>query len=247
MTFTLEDGFWNPQVTSPLPQYSFDFEGSSSQYMSMSDANFGAFNRQKFAVSAWIKRESGSGGSNIHWFGQNAAAGNRSVNIMFNSSDAITIDIYSDGTTIVGKLVTTATYTDTTSWHHYYFVYDSTQATGGNRMRLWVDGSEVTSFSTDTNPSLNQSMFDSTADMCWGQGRTGAGTTDGLMYQPTFFSGSYPSISSLYNAGSPMDVAGLSGLYSTLDISGGDLTSDAVLSANWTNNNTVVSSSTIPT
>lgn len=240
-------GKGTPAVASPLPQYSFDFERGSSQYMSMSDGNFGAIDRTKFAVSVWIKRESASVDTDINWFGQNAAAGNRAFNIKFNSSDALVVDVYSNGTTNVGKLVTTATYGSTAAFNHYYIVYDSTQATAGNRMRFYYNGVEVTSFSTDTNPPLNQAIFDSTADWVWGQGVSGGATADGLWYQPTFFSGAYPSVSSLYNAGSPLDVAGLPGLYSTLDISAGDLTSDAVLVPNWTNNNTVVSSSTIPT
>jgi hypothetical protein len=38
----------------------------------------------------------------------------------------------------------------------YCFSLDTTNGTAGNRIRLYVNGVEETSFSTNNNPSLNQ-------------------------------------------------------------------------------------------
>jgi len=54
-----------------------------------------------------------------------------------------------------GKLETTAVYRDPAAWYHVVCRFNTTLATAGDRMRLYVNGEEVTSFSTDTNPTLN--------------------------------------------------------------------------------------------
>ena len=55
-----------------------------------------------------------------------------------------------------GNLTTNQKLRDTASWYHIVQVYDSANATAGNRMRLYINGVEVTSFSTDTNPDEDQ-------------------------------------------------------------------------------------------
>ncbi len=55
-----------------------------------------------------------------------------------------------------GKIETTRVFRDTSSWYHFVIVWDSGNATAGNRMRVYVNGVEETSFATDTNPSVNQ-------------------------------------------------------------------------------------------
>jgi hypothetical protein len=47
-------------------------------------------------------------------------------------------------------LTTTAMYRDTSSWYHVVHRYDSTQATSTNRIRLYVNGEQITSFSNQT-------------------------------------------------------------------------------------------------
>lgn len=48
----------NPMAGLGIPTRSIDFESGSTQYLSMSDASFGAFNYAKFAASFWYKKES---------------------------------------------------------------------------------------------------------------------------------------------------------------------------------------------
>ena len=54
-----------------------------------------------------------------------------------------------------GKLETTAVYQDPSAWYHVVCRWNTTLATAGDRMKMYVNGEEVTSFSTDTNPSQN--------------------------------------------------------------------------------------------
>ena len=43
-----------------------------------------------------------------------------------------------------------------------------------------------------------------------------------------------------------MNISGLSGLYAHLNVPGGDVDNDAVLAADWTNNNAVTAAAIIP-
>lgn len=232
-----------PQGSSGVPTQSISLVNASNQFMSMSDANFGVYNKAKFAVSTWIKKTTASGLA----FGimcQMGAAGQRAFTISINASDKINIRTYVDGTNIDGELLTTATYTATT-YYHILFWYDSANATAGDRMRLWVNGVEVTAFDVDTNPSA--AIFDSTSNVAVGASSSaGASAADGLIYQHTFVSGSLPTIGQVYNAGAPLSITGLTGLFSVLDVAGGAVTHDGVLATAWTNNNTATASSTIP-
>jgi hypothetical protein len=53
------------------------------------------------------------------------------------------------------RLTTTAVYRDFSAWMHVVFALDTSQATANSRMRLYVNGVEVTTFTNRTNPSLN--------------------------------------------------------------------------------------------
>lgn len=226
-----------------VPDNSIDFETSSSQYLSMSSANFGAFNTAKFAISLWFKQE--SVGFQRGLISQWDLAGNNSFRLFFTGGNKLDFLVSSDGTSTGGVLLTTDTYSDTSSWHHLLVHYDSANATANSRMRLWYDGSEITTFDARTNPS--SAVLTSSATVVVGASEAG-GTQgfDGLIYQLGFFSGSLPAIGSVYNAGSPLDIKDLTGLYAYLDVNNGAVTSDGVLVSDWTNNNTATASTTVP-
>ena len=52
---------------------------------------------------------------------------------------------------MLSKLRTNAQFRDTNAWYHFVFQYDSTQATAANRLKLYINGVEVTSFASQTN------------------------------------------------------------------------------------------------
>jgi hypothetical protein len=52
-------------------------------------------------------------------------------------------------------LVTSALYRDPSAWYHIVIAVDTTQATSSNRVKLYVNGVQVTSFSSATYPSQN--------------------------------------------------------------------------------------------
>jgi hypothetical protein len=224
------------------PTRSLSFVAASTQYLSMSSANWGSYNRAKWAYSCWFNTSTG----NVQFISKadqtNAAASEFYIKL---NSGAVEILSYS-GAAADGELRTTATTFADGNWHNLLFWFDSANATAGNRMQLWLDGTKISSFSVQSNPT---GAVDTTAELT----RIGAiandpaSDMDGLIYQSAFYSGTLPSIGAIYNAGSPLDVSGISGLYSLLNTNATDpLTQDFVLATAWTNNNTVTKSSTIP-
>lgn len=220
---------------------SMDFEAASSMSLSMSDANFGAYNRDKFSFSVWFHCESVSNGDAIAGHGNTFAANAAwDLSFQFNTtSTQITFRTSSGGTTWDGQLSTTAQFSDTASWHHLKVDFDSSAA-AGDRMKMTLDGTEVTAFAVDLNPPASP-VFNTTESMLIGKIGSGSDEFDGNLAQPAFFSGANPVVTSLITGtpGSPKDLTGLTGLWSWIE-NVLDVVTDSVLVAAWTNNNVVV-------
>ena len=54
--------------------------------------------------------------------------------------------------------ITSAAFRDPSAWYHIVVAIDTTQATAGDRIKIYVNGTQVTSFGTSNNPTLNQTM-----------------------------------------------------------------------------------------
>jgi len=108
-------------------------------------------NRKTWTFSTWIKRTeiSYNGG-----FGINALFYAASTGIQINSNDKISIRMY-NGSSYTGDLLTTQVFRDTSAWYHIVWTLDTTEATASNRIKLWINGQQVTDFDTETYPSLN--------------------------------------------------------------------------------------------
>ena len=113
----------------------------------------------KWTVSAWVKRGNLGDGSNHQYF---FGAGDYTI-LGFNSSDNIYLQVYnsSGGAKAVQ---TTAKYQDPTAWYNIVGKYDSTQGTAANRLKLYVNGEEVTSFGVDQRSSITQNHADLVGD-----------------------------------------------------------------------------------
>lgn len=106
-----------------------------------------------WTLSFWVKR---CELTSANWmFGAKASADQTTVQIGFDATDHLDFVLTTGAGAIQGRLTTTQVFRDTTNWYHIVAVLDTTNATGGDRMRLYVNGSEVTSFSTDTNLTQN--------------------------------------------------------------------------------------------
>ena len=80
--------------------------------------------------------------------------GNNYENTYFNSSDVLVVNgPYMSGQQ--GYFITTQVFRDPAAWYHIVVVYDTTNATATDRLRLYVNGTRVTSFSTSVDSNQN--------------------------------------------------------------------------------------------
>ena len=125
------------------------FNYADDPYLSFTPSS--AMDTKKWTISFWIKKaditESTSGTRVI---GFNDGSNEDFVEFFYDPAyDVLKFDAGD------GRLVTNRIFRDSAAWYHIVAVWDSANATAGNRMRLYVNGVEETSFATDTNPSLN--------------------------------------------------------------------------------------------
>jgi hypothetical protein len=149
-----------------------------------------------------------------------------------------------------GFVPTAGVYRDPSSWYHIVVAVDTTQATAANRVRIYVNGVEVT-YGTTTYPTQNYStMFNSTNAHNIGRSATGSNQYfDGYMADINFIDGQALTPSSF---GQTNPVTGVwqpkaySGTYGTngFKLNFSDGTSTTTLgydssgnSNNWTTNN----------
>lgn len=143
--------------------------------------------RTKFTYSVWVKRSALGSFQTIASMWND---GNNHVVLRFTNTNALSFYDYSSSS-ISGELVTNAVYRDTNSWYHIVAQFDSTQATAGDRMKLYVNGERITSFTgTEAYPSQNFTPTANTSGSTSYVGGRGDGSYyDGLISQVIFVDG----------------------------------------------------------
>jgi len=135
---------------------SLKFEADNSEYMKRVMTATG--NRKTFTISVWLKRtelQAGAADGFGHTFflGGNGGTGT-AVHLRFKTgtpnSDALLFKI-NTGT----DNVTNRVFRDTSAWYHIVLAVDTTQATDSNRLKLYVNGVQETSFATINYPTQN--------------------------------------------------------------------------------------------
>ena len=121
---------------------SLRFDSGSSAYLNRTPSSAG--NRKTWTWSGWVKRSSAATSDQ----GIIAATGGGAL-LRFKSNQ---IDFVVNTST---HRRTTAVFTDNSAWYHFVWAVDTTQATASDRSRFYVNGVEVTSWSTDNALTQN--------------------------------------------------------------------------------------------
>jgi hypothetical protein len=136
---------------------SLRFNASQSSYLSRT---FGTGNRKTYTLSFWIKRGA-LGRMNFFNPGDNATFGGLSI----TANNTIEINNRVGGTNAV--LETAQLFRDPSAWYHLVWNVDTTQATASNRSKLYVNGTQVTAFSTEQYPAQNADTNINSAVVHW--------------------------------------------------------------------------------
>jgi len=158
-----------------------DFEVERSLRFNDGDTPFlqrgvsSASNRKTFTYSVWCKRTESSstysGNSANCLFYQGDTSGNEFFYITFNGEDKIEIQQY-DYPTNQGRKITTQRFRDPSAWYHIVLRVDTTNSTANDRIRLYVNGEQVTDFATNdgtTSQNLDTWVNDTTFDQYIGK------------------------------------------------------------------------------
>ena len=110
-----------------------------------------AGNRKTFTWSGWVKRGSLGTRQNIFSGGSNATSTHHTY-INFMADNTIELETYSSNAS-QWKLATDAVFRDCSAWQHIVWAVDTSQSTASDRVKLYINGAQVTSFSSATYPT----------------------------------------------------------------------------------------------
>ena len=132
------------------------FNSGSSDNLSRTPS--GAGNRKTFTLSWWVKRS--KLGSRQSIFNNTDGSGQDGVYFDFLADDTLLLGDYGAGSWSSPKFETTQVFRDTSAWYHIVYAVDTTQSTQSDRVKIYVNGSQVTAFDTSDYPSQD-------ADTLW--------------------------------------------------------------------------------
>ena len=140
---------------------SLRFENGSSDHLTK---NFSGTqdSRRKFTVSSWIKRSKLSDGDQRIW-GSSEGSGEGYNSFGWNGSDKLKVlsgNTSNSGTQL--NFESNQVFRDVSAWSHLVYAVDTTQGTESNRVKIYHNGTQITSWGTATYPSQNTDLLTST-------------------------------------------------------------------------------------
>ena len=126
---------------------SLRFRSSASAYLNRTPASAG--NRRTWTYSTWVKLGSLSTALNL-LYAYSADTDSGLCQLSYQSNQ-----LRIQGISASFLMVSTAVYRDPSAWYHVVYSVDTTQATAANRVRVYVNGVEITAWSTNAPPPQN--------------------------------------------------------------------------------------------
>ena len=136
-----------PYNTSYQISRSLRFNSADSAYLDRAQTTGST---QKATWSGWVKRSALTIGAYSTLF--NAGTANTDSLVWNNTGD--TLRFWLNGASSA-DLVTTQQFRDPSAWYHIVIAIDTTQSTAANRILMYVNGVQVTAFTTATYPTQN--------------------------------------------------------------------------------------------
>ncbi len=133
---------------------SLRFNDDSSDTLTLAEVD-PAGNRKTFTLSVWVKRCVLGSEQAIYSHYYNTSYYNH---LRFGSNDQIEYYDIHNGTYNI-SLETNRKFRDTSAWYHIVVRIDTTQSTEADRVRLYINGVQETSFATMNYPSHNATLM----------------------------------------------------------------------------------------
>ena len=216
-----------------------------------------AGNRKTFTFSAWVKFSDASSISTL--FATGADSENRLIFIRHDSGSGSALKV--DGKTSTNQTIevrTNRAFRDTNAFYHIVLRVDTTQSTASDRVRIYVNGVQETSFAQSTYPSQNyDTEVNKTANHMVGRYSYSASNymngymshaafVDGASLAPTSF-GQTDSTSGIWKFKSPSGITwGTNGFHLKFENSGNLGLDSSSNTANWTSQGNLKQSLSTP-
>ena len=219
---------------------SLRFRSSASASLSRTPASSG--NRKTWTWSAWVKRGTATTTVPVLFGTRPTSSSVQNGFIAFNSSGSIYFFSRNPSDVIEFIGTTSAVFRDPAAWYHIVFCLDTTQSTSTDRIKVYVNGIQQTSFSSVTYPTQN-------LDCYWNQNvihflgaSNGDNYSDGYMTEINFIDGQGLTADDFGEFDGTTGVwkpKAYSGTYGTngFHLDGSSLDDSSGNNNDWTNNN----------
>jgi hypothetical protein len=128
---------------------SLRFNSADSAYLNRTPASAG--NRTTWTWSGWIKFSKITGIQFIFGASSDNYANNFTLLQMDNAASTLTFYDYTSAYNF--QLTPSMVFRDPSAWYHIVWAYDSNAATSSDRVKIYVNGNQVTAFSTASYPT----------------------------------------------------------------------------------------------
>ena len=194
---------------------SLRFDSGSSDYINRTIGT--ATNNKKITFSFWVKRSKLTSRQMFVRIIDPSSTASYSYIEFDGTTDVLTYDDYDGSSTRITR-TTNQVFRDVSAWYHIVISVDTTQATGSDRAKVYVNGSQVTSFAGTSDATQNYVLTGQTSGKTFYIGAAGDVPSlflsgylaefvviDGQALDPTSF-GEFDEDSGIWK---PIDVSGL--------------------------------------
>ncbi len=228
-----------PIIIDGLPSYSISGKGQIvSDATGISTPSFSTLHTKKVGFSCWIKSPTTAEAPIFKaMYAAAAPYGGSTTSAsstcrLYTRSTGDTVSIQAAFGINNAVLTEASAGISDAAWHHIYAKIDTTQILEDDRLKLFVDGAQVGTYDTVDRLTLDSEVSIAWEDHTIIRHENYPGTNP-KQYQNAVFSDTLPDISELYDAGNPIDIGTLPGLFSLLDVNGSDIFSDVALNFTW--------------
>ena len=169
---------------------SLRFNDDDSAFLQFTPSGDG--NKRTFTYSVWFKRANLTGAEQYLMEVNEGADNDDNFRIIITSAEKLTIqDTESNSSNLDLRL--NQVFRDVSAWYHLVVSIDTTQSTNTNRAKVYVNGNQVTSFSTSNYPSQNYDTNVNVGSEPFAIGKRNSGGSashfDGYMTEIVFIDG----------------------------------------------------------
>jgi hypothetical protein len=139
----------------------------------------------KFTFSCWVKRGSNLGSQSYMML---QGTGATFTSAKFDGSDRLDLQANNNGA--VAYNLTNRKFRDPSAWYHIVWAIDTTQSVAGNRVKVYINGTEETSWSSETVPDEDDTLAINNTSYPWVLGaETSSNYFDGYMAEVVYIDG----------------------------------------------------------